>query len=91
MVKQYQVVVDPVALRAQNLLLSAVREAIMHANEETVGSVLEMAEAEYMIRPAATSAASPISRSASEARRERPLHGAHRALEPPSARGASLR
>lgn len=50
MVKQYQVVLDPVALRAQNLPLSAVREAIMRANEETSGSVLEMAEAEYMVR-----------------------------------------
>jgi Cu(I)/Ag(I) efflux system membrane protein CusA/SilA len=50
MVKQYQVVADPVALRAYNLPLSAVREAIERANQESGGSVLEMAEAEYMVR-----------------------------------------
>jgi Cu(I)/Ag(I) efflux system membrane protein CusA/SilA len=50
MVKQYQVVADPVALRAYNLPLSAVRGAIERANQEAGGSVLEMAEAEYMVR-----------------------------------------
>jgi Cu(I)/Ag(I) efflux system membrane protein CusA/SilA len=50
MVKEYQVVADPVALRAYNLPLSAVREAIERANQESGGSVLEMAGAEYMVR-----------------------------------------
>lgn len=50
MVRQYQVVVDPVALRAYGLPLSDVREAIERANAESGGSVLEMAEAEYMVR-----------------------------------------
>jgi Cu(I)/Ag(I) efflux system membrane protein CusA/SilA len=50
MVKQYQVVVDPVRLRAYRLTLADVRLAIENANHETGGSVLEMAEAEYMVR-----------------------------------------
>ncbi|MEL7464780.1 MAG: CusA/CzcA family heavy metal efflux RND transporter [Pseudomonadota bacterium] len=50
MVKQYQVVVDPNKLRAFNLPLTKVRAAIQNANRETGGSVIEMAEAEYMVR-----------------------------------------
>lgn len=50
MVKQYQVVLDPDRLRAYNLPLSKVRMAIMNANQEVGGSVIEMAEAEYMVR-----------------------------------------
>ena len=50
MVRQYQVVVDPIALRAYGLPLAQVREAIERANQESGGSVLEMAEAEYMVR-----------------------------------------
>ena len=50
MVRQYQVVADPVALRAFGLPLAAVRDAIASANQESGGSVLEMAEAEYMVR-----------------------------------------
>lgn len=50
MVKQYQVVVDPARLRAWRLTLSDVRVAIERANRETGGSVIEMAEAEYMVR-----------------------------------------
>jgi Cu(I)/Ag(I) efflux system membrane protein CusA/SilA len=50
MVKQYQVVVDPAKLRAFRLTLMDVRRAIENANREAGGSVLEMAEAEYMVR-----------------------------------------
>ncbi len=50
MVKQYQVVVNPVKLRAYRLTLADVRMAIEKANQESGGSVIEMAEAEYMIR-----------------------------------------
>src|SRR3546814_9973453 len=50
MVRQYQWVADPVALRAYDLPLAAGRDAIMAANQEAGGSVLEMAEAEYMVR-----------------------------------------
>ncbi|WP_022698129.1 efflux RND transporter permease subunit [Euryhalocaulis caribicus] len=50
MVKQYQVVADPNKLRAYGLPLSRVREAIQQGNMETGGRVIEMAEAEYMVR-----------------------------------------
>jgi len=50
MVKQYQVVVDPARLRAYRLTLTEVRMAIESANQEAGGSVLELAEAEYMVR-----------------------------------------
>jgi Cu(I)/Ag(I) efflux system membrane protein CusA/SilA len=50
MVKQYQVVLDPDRLRAYSLPLSQVKEAIQRANQEEGGSVIEMAEAEYMVR-----------------------------------------
>ncbi|MDH5230787.1 MAG: CusA/CzcA family heavy metal efflux RND transporter [Gammaproteobacteria bacterium] len=50
MVKQYQVVVDPDRLRAYRIPLNKVKMAIQRANQEVGGSVIEMAEAEYMIR-----------------------------------------
>ena len=50
MVKQYQIVVDPAKLRAYRLTLPDVRMAVEKANQEAGGSVIEMAEAEYMIR-----------------------------------------
>ncbi|MHB1140618.1 MAG: efflux RND transporter permease subunit [Sulfuricaulis sp.] len=50
MVKQYQVIVDPVKLRAYRLTLMDLQRAIEKANQETGGSVIEMAEAEYMVR-----------------------------------------
>ena len=50
MVRQYQVVVNPDRLRAYGLPLARVREAIQRGNQEVGGSVIEMAEAEYMVR-----------------------------------------
>lgn len=50
MVKQYQVVLDPNKLRAYNLPIAKIKAAIKRANQETGGSVIEMAEAEYMVR-----------------------------------------
>ena len=50
MVKQYQIVVDPNKLRAFDIPLSKLLSAIEMANRETGGSVIEMAEAEYMVR-----------------------------------------
>ena len=50
MVKQYQVVVDPNKLRAYDITLTQLRNAIQAANRETGGSVIEMGEAEFMIR-----------------------------------------
>jgi len=50
MVRQYQVVLDPDRLRAYGLSHSRVITAIQNANRETGGSVVELAEAEYMVR-----------------------------------------
>ncbi|MCK8517120.1 CusA/CzcA family heavy metal efflux RND transporter, partial [Methylonatrum kenyense] len=50
MVNQYQVVLDPNRARAYGLTLSQIREAIQDGNREAGGSVVEMAEAEYMVR-----------------------------------------
>ncbi len=50
MVKQYQVIVNPVRLRAYNLDLSALGNALERAGQESGGAVIEMAEAEYLIR-----------------------------------------
>ena len=50
MVKQYQVVLNPDRLRAYGIPLQKVRMAINRANKEVGGSVIEMAEAEYMVR-----------------------------------------
>jgi len=50
MVKQYQVIVDPDRLSAYGLTLSAVNQAIRTGNQEVGGSVIEMAETEFMVR-----------------------------------------
>jgi copper/silver efflux system protein len=50
MVKQYQVKVDPDKLRAFGIPLSHIQMAIKRANQEVGASVIEMAEAEYMVR-----------------------------------------
>ena len=50
MVKQYQVVVDPEKLRAFDIPLAHIQTAIQRANQEVGASVVEMAEAEYMVR-----------------------------------------
>jgi len=50
MVKQYQVVIDPDRLRGYYLTLANVKRALAESNKEIGGSVLEIAEAEYMVR-----------------------------------------
>lgn len=49
-VKEFQVLVDPNKLRAFDVPLSMVIEAVRGANKETGGRTLEMAESEYLIR-----------------------------------------
>jgi Cu(I)/Ag(I) efflux system membrane protein CusA/SilA len=49
-VKQYQVTVDPVKLRAYNLPLAKVRAAIQMSNGEVGGRSIEMAEKEFILR-----------------------------------------
>jgi Cu(I)/Ag(I) efflux system membrane protein CusA/SilA len=50
MVKQYQIVLDPDKLRAYGVTHAKVIAAVGQANQETGGSVLELGEAEYMVR-----------------------------------------
>ncbi|MCG3733436.1 efflux RND transporter permease subunit [Vibrio cincinnatiensis] len=50
MVKQYQVQIDPAKLRAYNLTLQQVNMAIQNGNQESGASVIEVAEAEHMVR-----------------------------------------
>jgi len=50
MVRQYQVVVDPDKLRAFGIPLAKIAKAVQEGNQETGGSVIEMGEAEYMVR-----------------------------------------
>ncbi len=50
MVKQYQVTVDPEKIRAFGIPLAHIQTAIQRANQEIGASVVEMAEAEYMVR-----------------------------------------
>ncbi|MDP2373387.1 efflux RND transporter permease subunit, partial [Reyranella sp.] len=49
-VRQYNVVVDPLKLRSYGVPLSRVVEAIRASNRETGGRVVELAEAEFMVR-----------------------------------------
>ncbi|MFM2069232.1 MAG: hypothetical protein RLZZ584_4141, partial [Pseudomonadota bacterium] len=50
MVRQYQVVLDPMKLAAYGITHAQVRDALLAGNQENGGSVLELAEAEYMVR-----------------------------------------
>ncbi|WP_275098307.1 efflux RND transporter permease subunit [Sedimenticola hydrogenitrophicus] len=50
MIKQYQVMVNPEKLRAFGMPLSHIQTAIQRGNQEVGASVVEMAEAEYMVR-----------------------------------------
>jgi Cu(I)/Ag(I) efflux system membrane protein CusA/SilA len=50
MVRQYQVVLDPGRLAAYGVTHAQAVAAIQQANQETGGSVLELGEAEYMVR-----------------------------------------
>ena len=50
MVRQYQVLLDPVRLASLGITQGQVIEAIGKANQETGGGVLELGEAEFMVR-----------------------------------------
>jgi Cu(I)/Ag(I) efflux system membrane protein CusA/SilA len=74
MVRQYQVVLDPDRMRQLGVTQAAVVDALQKANQSSGGSVVEMAEAEYMVRsrgflkslddfrgiPVSVSAATPV-------------------------------
>ena len=50
MVRQYQVVLDPDRMRALGVTQAMVVRALQQANQAAGGSVVELAEAEYMVR-----------------------------------------
>jgi Cu(I)/Ag(I) efflux system membrane protein CusA/SilA len=50
MVREYQVVLDPQKLAAYGVTQAAVTEALKRGNQETGGAVIDMAEAEYLVR-----------------------------------------
>lgn len=50
MVRQYQVVLDPDRMRGRGVTQAMVVQALQKANQASGGSVVEMAEAEYMVR-----------------------------------------
>ena len=49
-VKQYQITVDPNRLRAYDISLARIRDAVQRSNNDVGGRVLEMSEAEFMVR-----------------------------------------
>jgi Cu(I)/Ag(I) efflux system membrane protein CusA/SilA len=49
-VKEYQVLVDPVKLRAYGIPLSRIEEVIKTSSRETGGRVIEQAETEFVVR-----------------------------------------
>ncbi|MGH8751444.1 MAG: efflux RND transporter permease subunit [Burkholderiales bacterium] len=50
LVRQYQIVLDPDRMRALKIPQGKIISAVQNANRETGGSVLELGEAEYMVR-----------------------------------------
>ncbi len=50
MVRQYQVIADPLKLQAYGIPLQEVKRAIQQASAETGASVVELGEAEYAVR-----------------------------------------
>ena len=50
MVRQYQIVLDPDKLAAYGIAHTRVVEAVQKSNQEAGGSVLELGEAEYVVR-----------------------------------------
>ena len=49
-VQTYQVIVDPMKLRAYGIPLAKVTQVIRDSNRDVGGRVVEMAETEYMVR-----------------------------------------
>ncbi|UXY09668.1 efflux RND transporter permease subunit [Kosakonia sp. ML.JS2a] len=50
MVRQYQIVPDPARMRALNITHEQIVNAVQAANQESGGALLEMGEAEFMVR-----------------------------------------
>ncbi|XTZ37308.1 efflux RND transporter permease subunit [Salmonella enterica] len=50
MIRQYQIVPDPTRMRALNITHQQIIDAVQSANQESGGALLEMGEAEFMVR-----------------------------------------
>ena len=49
-VRQYQIAIDPVKLRAYGVPISRIRDAVQRSNRDVGGRLIELAEKEFMIR-----------------------------------------
>jgi Cu(I)/Ag(I) efflux system membrane protein CusA/SilA len=49
-VKEYRILVDPLKLAQYGVLLSDIKQSLDKSNQEMGGSIVELAEAEYMVR-----------------------------------------
>ena len=49
-VRQYQIAIDPVKLRAYGVSISRIRDAVQRSNRDVGGRLIELAEKEFMIR-----------------------------------------
>ncbi|MDR3362596.1 MAG: efflux RND transporter permease subunit [Desulfovibrio sp.] len=49
-VRQYQIVADPVKMAQYQIAIDAILKAVGNSNQESGGSVIEQAESEYMVR-----------------------------------------
>ncbi len=49
-VRQYQVDIDPAKMKAYNLSIADIRNAVMRSNNDVGGKILEVSDAEYFVR-----------------------------------------
>jgi Cu(I)/Ag(I) efflux system membrane protein CusA/SilA len=49
-VKQYNIIIDPLRLRAQNISLAMVRNAVRNSNRDVGGRTVELSEFEFIVR-----------------------------------------
>lgn len=49
-VRQYQIDVDPVSMKAHGVTLTDIRNAVMRSNNDVGGKIIEVSDAEYFVR-----------------------------------------
>lgn len=49
-IKQYQIDIDPNKMKAYNVTITDIRNAVMRSNNEVGGKILEISDAEYFVR-----------------------------------------
>ena len=92
MVKQYQIVLDPYRMASLGVTHAQVVRAVQAGNQETGGSIVEMGEAEYMVRASGYLGTSGGFSQHTAARRSRRRAGdARRCRECPDRSGAAAR